>query len=43
LQHFISCIATDEEPIVTPEDAYKAVEIASAALKSIETGKPVLF
>jgi predicted dehydrogenase len=41
LKHFVDCIKTDREPIVTAEDAYKAMEIALAALQSIETGKPV--
>jgi UDP-N-acetylglucosamine 3-dehydrogenase len=43
LEHFMHCIETDETPRVTPEDAYKAVEISLAALKSIETGQPVLL
>lgn len=41
LKHFIDCIENDLEPRVTVEDAVKAVEIARAALESIETGKPV--
>ncbi|MED4570284.1 Gfo/Idh/MocA family oxidoreductase [Brevibacillus agri] len=41
LKHFIDCIENDREPRVTVEDAVKAVEIARAALESIETGKPV--
>ncbi|WP_134682607.1 Gfo/Idh/MocA family protein [Brevibacillus migulae] len=41
LQHFLAAIERETEPLVTPEDAYKAMEIALAALKSIETGKPV--
>nr|WP_275580694.1 Gfo/Idh/MocA family oxidoreductase [Aquibacillus albus] len=43
LEHFIHCIQTDEEPIVTAEDAYKAMEISLAALESIEKGKPVVM
>lgn len=41
LRHFLSCIETGNNPIVTAEDAYKAAEIALAALKSIETNRPV--
>ncbi|GAB2567281.1 Gfo/Idh/MocA family protein [Gracilibacillus alcaliphilus] len=41
IEHFIECIKEDKEPIVTAEDAYKAMEIALAALESIETRKPV--
>lgn len=39
--HFIDCVENDREPSVTGEDGYKAVEIALAALKSVETGQPV--
>jgi len=41
LKHFLTCIERDENPIVSAEDAYKAMEIALAALESIETGKAV--
>ncbi|MCB5240004.1 Gfo/Idh/MocA family oxidoreductase [Niallia alba] len=41
LKHFITCIKNNEEPIVTPLDAYKAMEIALAAIKSIKLGKVV--
>jgi UDP-N-acetylglucosamine 3-dehydrogenase len=41
LKHFISCIKNKEEPIVTPLDAYKAMEIALAAIESIKQGKVV--
>ncbi|MCM3717721.1 Gfo/Idh/MocA family protein [Fictibacillus phosphorivorans] len=41
LEHFLSCVESDREPIVTAEDAYKAMEIALAALQSIETKKEV--
>jgi UDP-N-acetylglucosamine 3-dehydrogenase len=41
LEHFIDCILHDKEPIVTPEDAYKALEISLAALESVKTGLPV--
>ncbi|MBA4494355.1 Gfo/Idh/MocA family protein [Paenactinomyces guangxiensis] len=41
LAHFLSCLQTNSEPIVSAEDAFKAMEIALAAIESIETGKPV--
>lgn len=41
LEHFMKCIDSDSEPIVTSEDAYKALEISLAALESIKTGKVV--
>ncbi|MED3793688.1 Gfo/Idh/MocA family oxidoreductase [Niallia alba] len=41
LKHFISCIKNNEEPIVTPLDAYKAMEIALASIESIKLGKVV--
>lgn len=41
LEHFMECIINGTEPIVTAEDAYKAMEISLAALESIETGKPI--
>jgi predicted dehydrogenase len=43
LQHFIQCIHTGAEPIVSAEDAYKAMEISMAALESIETGKAIVL
>lgn len=41
LQHFIHCIRTGEQPIVTSDDACRAVEIALAAENSVHTGEPV--
>ena len=41
LEHFIHCIATGEEPIVEPADAYEALRIGLAATESVLTGKPV--
>ena len=43
LQHFINCIETGDEPIVSAEDAYKAMEIAISALQSIESGREVVM
>ncbi|MDO8683797.1 MAG: Gfo/Idh/MocA family oxidoreductase, partial [Armatimonadota bacterium] len=41
LEHFLNCLETGRQPDITPLDGLKAVEIGVAALKSIETGKPV--
>ena len=41
LRHFIDVIEGKAQPIVTAQDARAAVQIAAAALESIETGKPV--
>jgi len=43
IQHFINCIETGKDPIVSAEDAYKAMEIALNALKSIETGREIVI
>lgn len=41
LAHFAACIENDEEPILTPDDAYEAVRISLAAIKSMEMNQPV--
>ncbi|MFG6114852.1 Gfo/Idh/MocA family protein [Halobacillus sp. MO56] len=41
LKHFITCIANGNEPIVTAEDGFYAIQIAMAAQQSCDTGKPV--
>lgn len=41
LEHFLHCIEIGEESKVTPEDAYKALEISLAALESTQTGRPI--
>ncbi|AJY75562.1 Gfo/Idh/MocA family protein [Paenibacillus beijingensis] len=41
LAHFMSCITTGAEPIVTAEDAYQALAISLAAIRSAETGEAV--
>jgi UDP-N-acetylglucosamine 3-dehydrogenase len=41
LAHFVRCIATGEESVVKPEDAYEALRISLAATESIVEGKPV--
>ncbi|WP_067924966.1 Gfo/Idh/MocA family protein [Alicyclobacillus shizuokensis] len=41
LEHFLECIRRDVQPLVTAEDACKALEISLAALASARAGKPV--
>jgi len=41
LKHFIDCVKEGRAPCITAEDAYEALEMALAALESIETGRPV--
>lgn len=41
LAHFLECIQTGAEALITPEEAYRSLAIARAALESIESGKPV--
>ncbi len=38
LQHFVECVANDEEPQVTGEDGRRALEIALAAERSVSEG-----
>jgi len=41
LRHFIDCIKNNKKPLITPLDAFKALEISLSAIESIKTGKPV--
>lgn len=41
LAHFLDCLEKGVTPDITPQDGRAAVQIALAALESIETGKPV--
>lgn len=41
LRHFIACIRGNNEAKVTPHDAYKALEIALAAVESACSGKAI--
>ncbi|WP_135555898.1 Gfo/Idh/MocA family protein [Paenibacillus cymbidii] len=41
LRHFIDCIHSGAQAIVTAEDGLKAVELSLAAIQSAETGLPV--
>lgn len=40
LQEFVSCIKEDRDPLVSGEDAVKALEISLAAVKSARAGEP---
>ncbi len=41
LEHFADCVLLDEEPVITPQDARHAVEVAVAIHESLDTGQPV--
>lgn len=41
LKHFIACIRGEAQPLVTAEDALRALEIALAAKQSSQSGQPV--
>ncbi|KPJ58301.1 MAG: hypothetical protein AMS15_08745 [Planctomycetes bacterium DG_23] len=41
IEHFVECIKEDREPLVTGEEATKALALALAALESIKTGKVI--
>ena len=41
LNHFLDCIVNGVNPVITLEDAYKALMVIEAAYRSIDEGKPV--
>ena len=41
IEHFLTCIIEDKQPLVGLDDAVKALELSLAALESIRTGQPV--
>ncbi|MBM7565844.1 Gfo/Idh/MocA family protein [Paenibacillus sacheonensis] len=43
LRHFVDCVRTGTEPLVTGTDAAKSLELALAALRSAQTGEVVTF
>jgi len=41
LEHFVRCLETGEEPVVSSHDAREALRISLAAIESVQTGEPV--
>jgi predicted dehydrogenase len=41
LVHFADCVANDRRPLISPQDARAAVEIAAAIHESLRSGQPV--
>ncbi len=41
LAHFVSCVRSGKEPLVTGEDAARSVAVTVAIKESIRTGRPV--
>jgi len=41
IRHFVRCVIEDRQPLVSPQDARAALEMALAAQRSAETGEPV--
>jgi len=41
IEHFLNCIESGEEPLVTGLEARKSLEVALAAIRSVEEGRPV--
>ena len=41
IRHFADCVLAGKQPDITLSDARGAVQVADAALKSIETGEPI--
>jgi UDP-N-acetylglucosamine 3-dehydrogenase len=41
LEHFAQCVAEDREPVISPQHARSAVEVAAAIHQSLESGGPV--
>jgi UDP-N-acetylglucosamine 3-dehydrogenase len=40
LQHFVDCVARDEDPLVTGLDGLRVLEVTEAALRSARSGRP---
>jgi UDP-N-acetylglucosamine 3-dehydrogenase len=43
IEHFLACLQSGSEPLVTARDACEAVRLARAAIESIRTGNRVTF
>lgn len=42
LRHYMDCLESGVQPIVTAEDAYRALEISLMAIDSMKTGTPIV-
>jgi UDP-N-acetylglucosamine 3-dehydrogenase len=43
LEHFVECVRTGRDPIITPHDALQAVRVAEAITQSLESGQDVVL
>ena len=41
LEHFVNCLESGDEFLITPQDGLEAVKISLAAIESMRTGRPV--
>jgi len=41
MEHFAACIRGEEDPLITPEEAFQALRLALAALEAMESNQPV--
>lgn len=41
MENFLACVEGRAEPVITPHDAWKALQICLAVLESVQTGKPI--
>jgi len=41
LAHFLDCIESGKDPLVSPQDGLEAVRLSLAAIESIRTGQPI--
>ena len=41
IDHFLDCIMNGREPVITVDDAYRALVIIDSAYRSIKEGRPI--